>query len=540
MGSNQPLTGNWLCPPGPYCDLIDSLCSAEPRLRFEDKIPAIQSTSLWNASSRINHLAVDSQGQTKRNQYKTAQDLQDSFSNKEDCQGNIYIIESIDRDVINVLGSHFWIHPSFFADHVRLKIVAIGQKRTIDHNILSSHTFKESDTFCLRYHEPLYFGIQLPSFLAACASTGRHIAVYRDGEGHGKSDIGTARRKCSFWQRFEEDGRWNCIVLVDPPISRLRIDWYDNLMTVSVKPEPYQGGFIDFYPKTEQLKDCLGPPRTSFLDDFCFYWNRSSTNKITKDCKGPELASLLCQKIILGHYCKVIDFSKAVNAKRQKRLTRRDHLGLDITVVEQQWSDSQQMEKRLDEFSQDLETILFILGIEVGCRNSRAKKLDWTDTSVDFQLLYKRLKDQHTRGKEFNKSMTGLASIAGNRQASARQELATQTAKMGVREAKSAKALTIVGLVFIPLAFTSQFLSMNPDYLPGSRLFSLYLAISFPLVTVVVLCYFIMDRGYDDLEAKWSFATLLHRLSGRSVSRSTSRSIALLDIEKQVTPSCYT
>ena len=47
------------------------------------------------------------------------------------------------------------------------------------------------------------------------------------------------------------------------------------------------------------------------------------------------------------------------------------------------------------------------------------------------------------------------------------------------------KVLTVLGLVFIPLAFTCGLLSMNDRYLPGTGLFWIYWAVALPLIILV-------------------------------------------------------
>lgn len=61
---------------------------------------------------------------------------------------------------------------------------------------------------------------------------------------------------------------------------------------------------------------------------------------------------------------------------------------------------------------------------------------------------------------ETNTSMTGLASIAGNRQA--------------LEESKRVKRLNLLALLFIPLAYTSSLFSMQDNYALNKQKFWVY------------------------------------------------------------------
>jgi hypothetical protein len=105
--------------------------------------------------------------------------------------------------------------------------------------------------------------------------------------------------------------------------------------------------------------------------------------------------------------------------------------------------------------------------------------------------------------------MTALASIAGNRQGTREHELSVKAVKQSILEAKRAKSLTSVGLVFIPLAYTASLFSMESGYRPGAKHFWMYWVVSIPLVILVIIGYYLLDQGYND-EGSWSLDHFLH------------------------------
>jgi Mg2+ and Co2+ transporter CorA len=74
------------------------------------------------------------------------------------------------------------------------------------------------------------------------------------------------------------------------------------------------------------------------------------------------------------------------------------------------------------------------------------------------------------------------------------------------------KALTIMGAVFIPLAYMAARLGMSDPYIPRSELFWMYFVISFPLIGLIVLGYYALELGYADGRMHWSFLTAVHSI----------------------------
>jgi Mg2+ and Co2+ transporter CorA len=86
--------------------------------------------------------------------------------------------------------------------------------------------------------------------------------------------------------------------------------------------------------------------------------------------------------------------------------------------------------------------------------SARLQASTWKDCEKDFQYVYFRLKILKERADNLMQAMTGLASIAGNRQ--------------NLEEAKRVKRLNLLALLFIPLAYTSSLFSMQDNYAPVS------------------------------------------------------------------------
>jgi hypothetical protein len=248
------------------------------------------------------------------------------------------------------------------------------------------------------------------------------------------------------------------------------------------------------------------------MDDFCFYMKNHSY--ALKDHQWSAKMALVLHQIIISQYVKLIDFVRATILARQRSLSRQDKLDLDITKVEQQWSDVQQWQRRSNEYCEDVENILLALGIPLKDPDTSSLRRGTFDYATDYQFIYMRLKQHHHRVEHLNSTMTALASIAGNRQGTREHELSVKAVKQSILEAKRTKSLTSVGLVFIPLAYTASLFSMDNSYTPGAKKFWVYWVVSIPLIIVVISGYYLLDQGFND-EGMWSLDHFFYALQSR-------------------------
>ena len=124
------------------------------------------------------------------------------------AQRSIYILEALSRDFVAVLRSYFQLHPALFLDHDRL--VAFHNRATGEGGGIPflPSAIQGRDYISIKYHAPLLLSMLPTDFRNLCDVSGRHIAVTRI---NGRfSEVGVARRKCTFWSRKTEAGGWNC------------------------------------------------------------------------------------------------------------------------------------------------------------------------------------------------------------------------------------------------------------------------------------------------------------------------------------------
>ncbi|KAK0612181.1 hypothetical protein B0T14DRAFT_439473 [Immersiella caudata] len=430
--------------------------------------------------------------------------------------GRVFILEGLNPEYIAVLGGHFKMHPSMFVDHERTVVISPFTRQSSDFLTLPG-TARTAQHFTLKYFELIRLPEDALGLRMYCAETGRHIALTRmKGD---LMDVGVVRRKCTIWNRSARDGGWDYLVLTDPPLRTITTSQnlgysgvtpiYTPRKTVPISPQPFQGGYLDFMPHSIQMATRHGPPRTSMLDDLCFYLQTHAA-QVTHEHSNPSptvpnAATIFAKKIIAAHYLQLYNFTRSVTSEVQFHMSRLDRLGMDYFgtafIASGQWSDAQALERRIGEYSADLESICSACGIPLddkpdvaGCAAAAALSHmnsplapvpPWYDCTADFQVLRLRFAEVRHRAELLNAAITGLASISGNQKA--------------LREAKSTKALTLMGLVFIPLAYTATLFSMTESFGPGGDKFWVYFVVSVPLIFCVLGAYTALDRYGDGL-----------------------------------------
>lgn len=247
----------------------------------------------------------------------------------------------------------------------------------------------------------------------------------------------------------------------------------------SITTSLYRKGYVDFLSREDQwtaatavfqqdgvmASPVLGPPRKSLFDDLDHYLSRRGAELV--DCKQiANRALCFIQKLVAVHYLQLGLCSHTIVASLQWELSKKKNMCTNgvLDEAEKQWCSVQAMERRLAEYCIDIHEIVLMLGIPLEVPDSsKCSGADtWMNTTIDFQFLRIHFQNQRHRAEQLNSATTGLTGIAGNRQAQREQQVA-------LREAQRTKALTLVGLVFIPLAYTATLFSMEEQYMPGAK-----------------------------------------------------------------------
>ncbi|VUC30827.1 unnamed protein product [Clonostachys rosea] len=503
--------GSWLCADEPYSSKIKASCSLQPALRLPD--PRNYAVPLRDRSARATLFSFSEDGAPRRSDFtgvegpeKLALHFQSTRPGR-----NVYLLEGLNPAYIAVFGDALRIDPRFFADHDRNSAdLSLPFEPSIITRLPS--LLNQDQSIMVGYHELRNPDRRFESFNVSCADSGRDMWTSRLAQGWEYPII--LHQKCSAWTTMSQDGKgWEVLILCDPPIRRAHLwskqassKWAYDL--ISMKTTPFQGGYADFVPRSFPLHpddQFQGPPRDGLHDDLCYYL-ATAHKTIPGGVKLSEHATVFMKKIVASHYLQLISYHQANLATMEYPLQRIVGLGqLKIPQLQQQWSDIQLMCARCAHYLKTASSIMMQLGIPLEYP-SRGKISDttWTESNLDFQYVHHELNRLVERALFFNESLTGLTGIVGNEQA------LTET-RRSIREAKAVKALTLVGMVFIPLAFTTGLFSMSDEYLPGMEKFWTFFAVSVPLVLLVFIGTSLFDIGYD-ASGTWHIDILRKRL----------------------------
>ncbi|KAI8958520.1 hypothetical protein F5Y11DRAFT_38733 [Daldinia sp. FL1419] len=477
-----------------YEELIRSLCASDPRIRRSILNRPRPSAKVWKpwsrAKVRVVALRFSPDGSVSPpTQYTDASLLASSLAQEKlsanSSSRSVYLLEGLSIDFVRVLGSHFELHPSLFVDHERL--TPLSDRQTGENGGLPflPSAIHGRDHVSLKYHEPLVLSQRPTGFRCLCDTSGRHIAVTRlMGE---MSKVGVTRRKCTFWSKATDSGGWKCLIICDPPIRRILTD-HTGRSGFDVVTSHFNWGYIDFVPLSNQMKVQSGPPRTCLLEDLLFYLKNHSN---ALDLGHPKSLRIFVEKIIASHYLKLAEFLQNNTEVVLWHLSRRrDLTPFGVSTAEEIWSDVQSWKRRVGEYQDDLGGTMLQLGVPLARYPDTSRIEGWTDSTADFQHLLLRYHQIEKRVNELGSAINTLASLAGNRVSLKTGELSLQEAERAGREARSVKALTVL----------------------GSSLFWVYIALSFPLLGFVIIVFSIIELGYTDDQTQWSFKSVMENV----------------------------
>ncbi|RMZ66843.1 Mg2+ transporter zinc transport [Pyrenophora seminiperda CCB06] len=507
----KPPIGSWLCAEGEYRKYIQALSASNPGLKNPD--PNNKEGPLENGNAKVVLLdlntstAAPATGKTRctKTVFEKPDELKRHFQHVKGTENQthrrIYIMEGLAPDFIAHVGGHFFMDPTFFQRQERTCPWSNDFTPTSD-ALPHPSLLDPEKAFYLQYCELRKFNKVLePNRYYFCKRTRRHVGMTASRKKE-KTTIGILRRKVAWWSRTIGSDGWDVVILCDPQLQRLSPDPNEIVdgdnkprpiedVENQLKNEPFQEGYVDFLPPVpyDQISTITPHPHTSLLDDIVHYYEQHSGLFSEDEWKLPKTSAIFLKKIVAAHYLQLVDYIKVMLPSLELRLTT-------AWVEEQdQWKSLQTTSRRCGNYRDDIEDILLSLGYSPeGQRNSSAKgTLGWKDCEKDFQYVYFRLKILKQRADNLMQSMTGLASIAGNRQ--------------NLEEAKRVKRLNLLALFFIPLAYTSSLFSMQDSYAPNQKHFWVYWVSALGVAAFTAAVMWGLDKSLDD-EAQWTWDLL--------------------------------
>ncbi|KIM98728.1 hypothetical protein OIDMADRAFT_31495 [Oidiodendron maius Zn] len=522
---DEHIDGLHLRSAGPYAKTIASMCARNPILRYGE--------SKWrNSDSDYGALTVlefHERDPISRIDLKGSQMLKSYLlsTSQKHRQRRLFMLEGVARNFVQVLGCHFNMDPEFFARQKRTQLWEVAHKGGKTPSLPSLKNPKRS--FMIRYLELRYFPLvpgenshkssesfmpQIDDFYLQDVVGKRNINVSRkrrpvnsQKDIQGEFDnVGKVSRCASYWGQAGEDGGWDAVLLLDPPLDEI-VKTDRNGYAVESKPlqhVPFQGGYLDFiqYPEGPSARAMFlkkhGPPRTSMLEDICFYWmNHADLVPIGSD---PSISTIFLKKIVASHWMHYAEYTANSAHSSIYHMSRREAFEkYTINTTEKWWTDLHDTYRVCMLACEDVATILESLRIPIGQPKREFDLQNYLDSSEDFVMIYQKLLWRKDQLELLITSATGLNAIAGNKVAEVKNaedaKRSHDEQAKSLEEAKKASILTFLALIFVPLAYTSSLFSMAGDWQPGGANFRYYWAISLPLAVVVAVTFYVISIG---------------------------------------------
>jgi hypothetical protein len=265
------------------------------------------------------------------------------------------------------------------------------------------------------------------------------------------------------------------LILLDPPVGEY---FYmgsgpERLMTSS----PYRGGFVDFSPLVKSTREfdnaTTGPKRVSALDDLCHYWTNSELAH-DLDFNTPAAATIFLKRYIASHWMVLLQYSHDLLRRHEYTVNRASKVtDISASKLEHCWTGVQYLNNRASGWCEHVDSSIHQFTI-TGTLGDFLGELGNNTAQDDFIQLSHGLRGLKEEIKTVTSSITGLLSIY---------------------ETKRMKELANLGMLFLPLTFTSGIFNMTGNYAPGGSSFWVYWVVAGPLVLLMLPVVFGLNSG---------------------------------------------
>ena len=446
-----------------------------------------------NGSCRIGLIELPSP-EKRLSEFHSPQELRDHLNKPESAAAipwcRVYVLENLNLEYITVLGRHFDVDPTIFARQYRKMT---WEAKPDENNTPQLLLCGDPDlSFTLRYSELRQFDRSIAGTKLTDSRTGRILTSPNKAKDFELfHTVGIVRCCISFWcAESSNKACWNgtpfcvlrhliiqALILVDPQVQVGR----------GFHHGPYQYGYVDFTPwphasrHTERNQSSLGPRRTCAYDDICYYLSHLPPDPQES---LPQIPALVVKQLALSHTVALTEFLKAQISTIEDSVRRTYHGPANYEWLGGILNELFGWHRRLSEYCEHTEAALDRLRI------SHDGEID-NKGNEDFRWVHRRMVNLKKRNYElitFANGLVGLVQAIKSVHAAEESEEATKesrnaskeameestkatlasqkaadasakAAKASLMETRAVRALTIVGMLYLPLGFTSSLFS---------------------------------------------------------------------------------
>lgn len=292
------------------------------------------------------------------------------------------------------------------------------------------------------------------------------------------------------------------MILCDPSPKTV---WL-NKTRVDLKIKAFEGGYHGFIPDDILAPKLETPQHASFMDDLCYYFQNHVD--VLGHLADPSAATIFPRKLVASHYCQLLGFVSHQTASMRSSgwaAQRRTQQEIDESnQVETAWS-----QFKCPEYLEALGAVLDSLGIPQGrepyddfdssstpeaasadgAREHQPGDGNWLSSAPDFLYLHREFRAHLADYARMTSSLAALNGMIGGR--------------IAILEARTARSLTLVAMVFAPPACVASIFSIPFDMFEshGPR-FWWYWVAAIPLTLIVFfLTWLVHER--DEFIRLW-------------------------------------
>ncbi|KAF2211021.1 hypothetical protein CERZMDRAFT_118013 [Cercospora zeae-maydis SCOH1-5] len=402
----------------------------------------------------------------------------------------LVIVEDLSRDLVDMLGEHYDIDPLFFLSHIGDYLFHNTRDRWCELPDLEVDA-RERSHFTISYLRPRYFKTESQFSDAEKQSGGFNVLRRLDSDRSRKSlqhslldkpdaSVTLTRAKSSLWIKPWVAGEpIVAVLLVDPTVT---------------PGHPIWGGYRPFE-TTPTMKQWAGkaqaepnaPPRTSLFEDVVYWCCKLTPDDLKLVKEDPKYLALPMYKLIIADWLVVLKYMTTMFALIEWSFAK-PHWGEspgDIDELLQKLSPWRRNVPYYQGMVDDTIARLFPSIAVVYPTAPANLVVPAPDISKGIYSLWSDFKNIKHQLDEHKRRIQSIQTMATN-------AINTEEARRAVKQNRNLARLSFLATFFIPLNFTSSFLSMSPDFPTASNYITIWLFFVLG-IPITIFAFIIVD-----------------------------------------------
>ncbi|CAK1360116.1 hypothetical protein CB0940_06217 [Cercospora beticola] len=407
----------------------------------------------------------------------------------------LVIAEDLSRDLVDMLGEHYDIDPLFFLSHIGDYLFHNTRDRWCELPDLDVDTRNRSHS-TITYLRARYFQTEKDFIEAERQSGGFNVLRRLDGDRSRKSlqrsllddpeaSVTLTRAKSSLWIKPRVAGEpVVAVLLVDPTVKTGHSIW---------------GGYRPFE-ATPTMKQWTqkadtepeAPPRTSLFDDVVYWSCRLTPGDLQLVKEDPKYIALPMYKLVIADWLVVLKYMTTMFGLIEWTFSK-PHWGESPGDIDELLTRIAPWRRNVPYYQAMVDDSIARLfpAIAVAYPTTPANLVvPAPDISKGIYSLWSDFKNIKHQLDEHKRRIQSIQTMATN-------AINNEEARRAVKQNTNLARLSFLATFFIPLNFTSSFLSMSPDFPTASNYTTIWLFFVLG-IPITILAFIIVDFTKPD------------------------------------------